>query len=253
MNSKVLIITSDLNLGTLLDARLAMESYETVFVQSGEAGLDQIHKNRPDLVLVDVTLSGISGYQTVQKIKMIPGNEALPFIVFSERENFRELFQDASIRAYMTKPVRPEPLLKQIRSILKTSGFEMLSERIKKKILIAGVEKYTLKKIKLFLESTGWQADISTHEDDTLADIQQSNPEILLLQFWDSLDIWDTAKILRDLHPLLTENKIHPVIFCETSLALEAKKTIPGRAIITFTQINDLLENINRHLTRLKT
>jgi DNA-binding response OmpR family regulator len=81
MGKKILIIEDELILAEALKERLKNKGYLVETVYDGESGLEKIRKSKPDLLILDILLPGINGYEVMEKIR----NEkiALPILVVS--------------------------------------------------------------------------------------------------------------------------------------------------------------------------
>ncbi len=72
MKKKILIIDDEEDFGTLLKLNIDKDAeYEALVATSGEAGLELIQRRKPDLVLLDITMPGIDGLETLKRIKAI--------------------------------------------------------------------------------------------------------------------------------------------------------------------------------------
>ncbi len=81
--SKILIIEDDKFLRELITRKLQSEKFETTSAIDGESGLELVEKEKPDIILLDLILPGINGFEVLTKIK---GNEAIasiPVIILS--------------------------------------------------------------------------------------------------------------------------------------------------------------------------
>lgn len=80
--------------------------YEVEGAATGEEGLECIQRDPPDLVLLDLDLPGIDGFEVVQKIKAIPALSAIPFIAISASvmKQERKMALDAGCFSFIEKP-----------------------------------------------------------------------------------------------------------------------------------------------------
>ncbi len=118
--SKVLIVDDNRASRDLVRAILKCFPYEIVEATQGQEALDQIRKERPDLVLLDIDMPVLDGFGVVRHIRQDSGFAHLPIIAVTAyaMEGDREKALAAGFTAYVTKPVRPEGLRRQVRLLL---------------------------------------------------------------------------------------------------------------------------------------
>jgi len=80
---KVLVVEDDKFLRELINRKLQSEGFETVLAIDGETGLDLAEKERPDVVLLDLILPGIDGFEVLAKIKENEKIKEIPVIILS--------------------------------------------------------------------------------------------------------------------------------------------------------------------------
>lgn len=79
---KVLIVEDDTLLSSLLSRKLS-ETYEILYAPTGEAAFDILSKNTPDLILLDIVLPGINGFEVLQRIKADPKTSGIHVVILS--------------------------------------------------------------------------------------------------------------------------------------------------------------------------
>ena len=99
---------------------LSEAGYEVLTARSGEEALASMEAERPDLVLLDVAMPGLSGYDVCRRIRSNPGTKDLPVIFLSARaeENARAEGQAAGSDLYLGKPVLASRLLTMVELFL---------------------------------------------------------------------------------------------------------------------------------------
>jgi DNA-binding response OmpR family regulator len=102
---------------------LSKADYEVVSAGDGEIGLRLFREQRPDLVLLDIAMPGIDGYQVIEQIREaeIEGHRT-PIIILTAHEQsvMRAYAEELGADLYLTKPVTPRQLVEHIRKL--TSG-----------------------------------------------------------------------------------------------------------------------------------
>ena len=99
---------------------LMEKGYEVVMATNGDDAIEQIQNNHFDLVLLDENMPGISGIETLNKIKVINSTIPVVMITKSEEENIMETAIGSKIADYLIKPVNPNQILLSIKKNLDT-------------------------------------------------------------------------------------------------------------------------------------
>jgi two-component system cell cycle response regulator DivK len=119
--SKVLIVDDNRDSRDLIRAILKNFHFEVMEASQGRDALDQIRKEHPDLVLLDIDMPVLDGFGVVQNIRQEAGFADLPIIAVTAyaMERDREKALAAGFTAYITKPVRAAGLRRQVQELLR--------------------------------------------------------------------------------------------------------------------------------------
>ena len=138
----VLIVDDEEGIRETLSGILDDEGYESIVASSGEEAIKKIKENPPDVVLLDVWLTGMDGIQTLQEIKA--SYPALPVIIISGHANIEIAVKATRMGAYdlLEKPLSIEKVLLAVDRALEKRNLElenrMLRENLLKKFRMVG-------------------------------------------------------------------------------------------------------------------
>ncbi|MFH1836514.1 MAG: response regulator [Candidatus Omnitrophota bacterium] len=114
---KILIIDDEPNIIMMIRSRLKSVNYEVISALNGEEGLRKAREEKPDLILLDVTMPGISGFEVLAKLKLNPETKSIPIIMLTAQGATQAMLKAQSLGAtdYIIKPFKGEDLIKYIR------------------------------------------------------------------------------------------------------------------------------------------
>ena len=114
---KILIVADDPDIRSLYRLVLHQEGLDVVEAESGQEALSKVHAERPALVLLDIMMPEMDGYETTRKIRQMKKHKALPIIALTAKamKGDREKCIEAGASDYITKPVDTEQLLSLLR------------------------------------------------------------------------------------------------------------------------------------------
>ena len=122
VSHKVLIIDDEPLLLKLLSKRLESAGYKVVIAGDGAEGYEKIKSEKPDLVLSDLLMPQLTGYDLIKKIrKETDGSQFTPVLIMTAKGSMKEFFEGWEIDDFITKPIDPEKLLSRIRELIHTA------------------------------------------------------------------------------------------------------------------------------------
>ena len=120
MTKRILIVEDQEDNRRIVRDLLAATGYELIEAADGEAGLALAQKERPDLILMDIQLPGVDGYEVTRRIKADPKLKHIPIIAvtsYALSGDDQKAFE-AGCDAYVAKPFSPRVLLGKIKEYL---------------------------------------------------------------------------------------------------------------------------------------
>lgn len=120
--ARILLIDDDRIILEMLNLALSKADYEVLSAADGELGLGLFRENRPDLVILDIAMPGIDGYQVIEQIREAEGElgTRTPIIILTAHEQsvMRAYAEELGADLYLTKPVTPRQLVEHIRKLI---------------------------------------------------------------------------------------------------------------------------------------
>lgn len=115
---KILIVDDDLNIAELISLYLTKECYETTIVQDGIAALESFKKNDYNLILLDLMLPGIDGYEVCREIRKTSN---IPIIMLSAKGEIFDKVLGLELGAddYIIKPFDSKELVARVKAVLR--------------------------------------------------------------------------------------------------------------------------------------
>lgn len=120
MPGKILIVEDDLESLKLIGLMLQSRGYQIVAAQNGLQALSKVATEFPDLVILDVMMPGMDGYEVARRLRADPNTAAIPIIMLTARGQVTDKVTgfEAGADEYLVKPVHPAELVSRIESLL---------------------------------------------------------------------------------------------------------------------------------------
>ena len=119
--NRILIVEDEESLLNLESILLSAKGYCVKGVMDGKSALEEISANKPDLVLLDIMLPLLDGFEVCRRIKENPETSAIPVVILTARKNSQDRAHglEAGADAYITKPFKSAQVIETIESLLK--------------------------------------------------------------------------------------------------------------------------------------
>lgn len=115
----IVVVDDDKDIRMILRANLEDEGYEVVEASGGRQALELIRENPPDLVVLDIMMPEVDGYDVLQELRSTPEYVELPVVLLTARRQEADVWEGWSAGAdyYITKPFKMNELVQFIRYI----------------------------------------------------------------------------------------------------------------------------------------
>ena len=177
---KILIVDDVMSNVLLLKVLLTNEKFAIATASNGRQALEQVEKENPDLVLLDVMMPDMSGFEVAQHLKANPKTADIPIIFLTAKTLKEDILEGFKIGAddYITKPFSMEELTFRIEAILRR-----VRGKKNKESNIYKIGKFTFDTQKQILSSEGKQTKLTTKESELLGLLCAHANEILQRDF----------------------------------------------------------------------
>ena len=117
---KILIVEDHADTIELLQEELRLFGYATLVATNGLEALQKTHEEKPDLILLDIVLAGMNGFEVARKLKADPRTRAIPILAVTAMAmpGDREKCLESGCDAYLAKPFLPRHLKEEIDKLL---------------------------------------------------------------------------------------------------------------------------------------
>ena len=121
MKEKILIVEDEKDIIKMLDYNLKKEGFKRVSTRDGEDAVDLVNKERPDLIILDLMLPGMDGFEVCKTLKNESKTAAIPIIMLTAKSQESDKIVGLELGAddYMTKPFSPRELIARIKAVLR--------------------------------------------------------------------------------------------------------------------------------------
>ena len=117
---RILLVDDEPSIVKMVGKRLEVEGFSVLVATDGQEGLNKAQQERPDLMILDLMLPKLNGYEVCTMLKQDTRYQKIPVILFTAKAQDKDekLGMECGANAYVRKPFRAQELLEKIRSLL---------------------------------------------------------------------------------------------------------------------------------------
>ena len=139
IKKKILVVDDEVMLVDLIKMRLEINDYEVTTAHDGFGGLIRAKTDRPDLIILDISMAGMDGYTMLKEVRHMEGIKDTKVVMLTASGKNRDLFEAEGISDYITKPFDTEDFVSRIGKIVQNG--KVVEEKIKKSAKIIKTAK----------------------------------------------------------------------------------------------------------------
>lgn len=120
MDEKILIVDDDLDVLKLIHLSLEIEGFQITDAIEARDAYAKINREKPDLIILDVMMPDLSGFEFVKILKENPATKDIPVVILSAKAQQADINhgKEIGVTAYITKPFSPIELAETVKKIL---------------------------------------------------------------------------------------------------------------------------------------
>lgn len=119
MSHKILVVDDSRLVTVMLKDGLQNQGYEVVTALNGKEGLRKITEDSPDLIILDVQMPGMTGYEFMHELRKMGGHPLIPVLMLTADEATQEHLPEEGVRGYLQKPVDISRLVERVEECLR--------------------------------------------------------------------------------------------------------------------------------------
>jgi len=117
---KVLVVDDEVNITQILEFSIGAEGFDVITAQNGEEAIEKARREQPDLIILDVMMPKIDGYEACRILKANPLTKNIPVVLLTAkgRDIDKRLGMEVGATDYIVKPFSPNRLVERINQLL---------------------------------------------------------------------------------------------------------------------------------------
>jgi signal transduction histidine kinase/CheY-like chemotaxis protein/ligand-binding sensor domain-containing protein len=171
-NQTILVVDDEAPIRELLRQELSEFGYQIETAENGKKALQKIRNNRPDVIILDVMMPELNGFDLAAILKNDPKTMDIPILILSIIQDKERGFR-IGVDRYLTKPVDTETLFSEVESLL-NQGHSA------KKVLVVDENASTVKTISQVLTARGYQV-VEADSDELIDKARSTLPDVIIL------------------------------------------------------------------------
>ncbi len=247
MTARVLVVDDILPNVKVLSAKLLSEYYDVISAYSGQEALEKIDAQHPDMVLLDVMMPGMDGFEVCQRIKSNPATMHIPVVMVTALSEVADRVKGLQAGAddFLTKPVNDTALFARVKSLLrlkmiidewrlreKTSdqlgvlqatSFEEVNQLEGCKVLVVDDLPMEANRLSEILKADSLEIKLCTSSSETLAEIQANDYDLVIISL--TLAAEDGLRLSSQIRSLEGARQL-PILLVDDNI--DIRKTVKG-------------------------
>ncbi|MBP0012319.1 MAG: response regulator [Roseofilum sp. SBFL] len=180
----ILVVDDDANIRELLTQHLDVEGYEVRQAANGQEAIAQIKQQKPDLVVLDVMMPELNGFDVAAILKNDPETMQIPILMISADDRSERGYR-IGVDHYLTKPISSEQFLQRVQTLLK-------QQYSSKRVLVFDQKSSSAQTLTEILQAQGYHMKVMNTEDALFA----AHPDLVITD----VNISNTSRLVKTLN-----------------------------------------------------
>ena len=168
----ILVVDDEAHIRSLLEQELSEAGYKVRLAENGRRAIEEIRRERPDLVILDVMMPEMNGFDVAAVLKNDPKTMDIPILILSIVQDKERGFR-LGIDRYLTKPIDTEALFREVGTLLEQG-------KSKKKVMVVDEDSSTVKTLAEVLQARGYTV-VAANGPEMVAKAVAEQPDIIIL------------------------------------------------------------------------
>ncbi len=248
MTKKILVIDDDRGFITQIYSVLKAKGYEVITATNGTEGFEKVSQEVPDLIILDVLMPEMTGYDFVQKIrKQDPAHRSIPIIVMSSRKSMKDFFTSWELAFFISKPFEPQELVAKVAHALnfdpdlpvdkkkEAADAQAASSRGKgKKVVVAGYDEEVTGKVTDALRAEGYNVFTAQGDAQGLDEVRKLLPDFVMCHYHTLKGIMNVPKLYTGMQGKDETKGIPLFVVCPKDMENSALQSFKENQLIVF-------------------
>lgn len=130
MSKKILVVDDEPVIVKVVKSRLEANDYEVITAYNGEEALEKTEREMPDLIILDILMPNMNGYEFAKRVETNKSTKHIPIIVLTAKDKIPNLFEIEGIKDHILKPFKAEDLLRRVEKYLTPETEKMADNKI---------------------------------------------------------------------------------------------------------------------------
>jgi DNA-binding response OmpR family regulator len=185
--ARILLVDDEPSLLLTVGDLLKLEGYDVTTAQTGEDAILAMRRQTPDLIILDISMPGMTGLALLKKLSGPDGKPHYPILIFSARANMEAFFKTTAVEGFLAKTSDPTQLLAEVKRILLKTRKDARTEpqagsKSRRMVLILEDDPTLNMRMKTSFTIAGYETLTITDGHALAQTLQSHSPSVILLK-----------------------------------------------------------------------